>query len=126
MTEVTQVIDNYFSLWNESDPDRRRELISETFTEDASYRGPWLGGTGHEGIETLASELHEHLGEYRFNRVSEIDTHHDFVRYSWEVIPAAGEPLFAAGVDFGVMNPDGRLQSVATFLDVAPVAAGEH
>ena len=126
MTDVNRAIDRYIALWNEPDPERRRELIAQTFTEDASYLGPLLGGDGHAGLAALADNIEEHLGGYRFALTGEIDAHHDRVRYAWEILPPEGAPRFAAGTDFAVIAADGRLQSVTAFLDQAPAEPPPH
>lgn len=126
MTDMTQLVDRYIAIWNETDPIRRRELIAQTFTEDGVHLGPLLNGDGHEGIEAMARNIQEHLPGHRFRRSGEIDAHHDRVRFTWEIFPPEGAPRFAAGVDFGVLAADGRLRSMTAFLDQAPVQAVDH
>ena len=46
MAEIATVVDNYIAAWNESDQERRRSLVSETFTEDARYLDPLVAGEG--------------------------------------------------------------------------------
>jgi hypothetical protein len=36
MDNLTQLIDRYIAMWNETDAERRRTLIAETWTENAS------------------------------------------------------------------------------------------
>ncbi len=79
-----------------------------------------LGGTGHEGIGELAARLQENLGGHRFNRTSDIDRHHDAVRYAWEIVAPDTDSPFAAGIDIGFLDEHGRLKSVTAFLDVFP------
>ena len=126
MTDIAATVESYFALWTEPDPVRRQKLIASTFEEDATYVGPALGGNGHDGIGDLATQLQEPLGGYRFNRTSDVDVHHDRVRYSWEIVPPGSKAPLAAGVDFGVIAPDGRLKSITAFLDLAPAGLGEH
>ena len=123
MTASIPAIDRYIAIWNETDPERRRELIAQTFTDDVVHQGPLFNGDGHEGIDTMARNIQEHLPGYRFERFGEIDAHHDRYRFTWEVLPPEGAPRFAAGTDFGVLAADGRLQTVTVFLDQAPVQA---
>ena len=40
MTEVTTVVDGYIAMWNETDPERRRWIIEQTWTDDGSYVDP--------------------------------------------------------------------------------------
>ena len=123
MTDVDLVIDRYIAIWNETDPARRRDLIAQTWTEDASYLDPLLSGDGRDGIDAMVRGVQERFPGHRFRRTGAIDAHHDRVRFSWE-LAAEGEPPLVAGVDFGVIAPDGRLRAVTGFLDQAPVLQG--
>jgi hypothetical protein len=37
-------------MWNETDPHRRRKLVSEIVTDDARYLDPIMSGNGAEEI----------------------------------------------------------------------------
>ena len=47
------------------------------------------------------------------------------VRFAWE-LAADGQPPLVAGVDFGVLAPDGRLRTITGFLDRVPTGAAGH
>src|SRR5262249_15304402 len=51
MPDVTTVIDGYIAMWNETDPERRRALIAETWTDDGSYVDPHADVDGADGID---------------------------------------------------------------------------
>jgi hypothetical protein len=120
MTDVDSMIDRYIAIWNERDANLRLELISDTWSEDASYLDPLMGGEGHGGINAMVAGIQTQFPGYRFRRTSDVDAHHDRVRFGWELGPEGG-PAFAGGVDFGVVV-DGRLRSITGFLDFAPTA----
>ncbi|MBC8163465.1 MAG: nuclear transport factor 2 family protein, partial [Roseiflexaceae bacterium] len=61
---------------------------------------------------------------YRFRQIGTLDTHHDHVRFSWELAPADG-PAVAAGTDVAIIAPDGRLRTVIGFLDQVPAGIGQ-
>ena len=122
-TEVEQVIGHYFAAWNETDPATRRALIARTWTEDGSYLDPLMSGEGHDGINVMIGGAQAQFPGYRFHRTGELDTHHDRVRFSWE-LGSEGGPALAGGVDFGVVS-DGRLQIITGFLDFTPDVSGE-
>ncbi|MFN8678707.1 MAG: nuclear transport factor 2 family protein [Thermomicrobiales bacterium] len=126
MTDVTAVIDRYFSLWTEPDAARRQDLIAQTFTEDVRYITPQFAVQGHEGIANMAKELGGHLAGYRYLRASTIDAHNDRVRVGWEVIPPEGSVRFAAGVNFCEIAPDGRLSAITGFTDFLAHGEGAH
>ena len=48
-----------------------------------------------------------------------IDAHNGAVRFTWSLGPEAG-PSVVEGVDFGTLAPDGRLGSIAGFIDKMP------
>ena len=52
-----------------------------------------------------------------------VDAHSGHVRFGWHLAPDGG-PALAAGVDFGVIAGDGRLETITGFLDHAPRPAG--
>ena len=123
MPEVHEVVDRYIATWNETDPARRRELIERTWTEDGEYLDPLMAGEGQEGVDAMIEAVQARFPGYRFRRTSEIDAHHDRVRFSWELGPD-GDAALAGGLDFGVIA-DGRLQSITGFLDFAPSPNGK-
>ena len=123
MPEVHEVVDRYIATWNETDPARRRELIGRTWTEDGEYLDPLMAGEGQEGIDAMIESVQAKFPGYRFRRTSEIDAHHDRVRFSWELGPD-GDAALAGGLDFGVIA-DGRLRSITGFLDFAPSPNGQ-
>jgi hypothetical protein len=120
MTDLTSVIDRYFAIWNETDAARRRALIAQTWTDDARYVDPLLSGAGPDGIDAMVQSVQQQFPEHQFRRAGEIDTHNDRVRFAWVLVPDAGAAPLVAGVDFGVVAPDGRLQTVTGFLDQVP------
>jgi hypothetical protein len=123
MPEVHEVVDRYIATWNETDPARRRELIERTWTEDGQYLDPLMAGEGQEGIDIMIEAVQARFPGYRFRRTSEIDAHHDRVRFSWELGPD-GDVALAGGLDVGVIA-DGRLRSITGFLDFAPNPDGQ-
>ena len=122
MTDTISVIDGSIAIWNETDPGQRRDLIARTWTHDASYLDPLMTAEGHDGIDAMVAGVQVQFPGHRFRRTSEVDAHHDRVRFSWELGPEGG-PALAGGLDVGVLV-DGRLASITGFLDAAPAAPG--
>jgi hypothetical protein len=123
MTDVKHVVDRYIAVWNETDAARRRELIAQTWTEDASYLDPLLSGEGHAGIDVMVAGVQTQFPGFRFRRTGEIDAYQDRVLFAWELGPA-NDAALAGGVDFGHLV-DGRLQGITGFLDFAPGPNGK-
>ena len=122
MNDLTDLIDRYIAIWNETDAARRRDLIARTWTEDAAYIDPLMRGQGREGIDTMTQGVQAQFPGLRFRRTSNVDTHNDRVRFAWELGPDGGTAR-AGGIDFGIIV-GGRLQAITGFLDFAPKPAG--
>jgi SnoaL-like domain len=118
MSSMTDLIDRYIAVWNETDAGRRRALIARTWAENASYLDPAIAGEGRAGIDAMIQAVQERYPGYRFRRTSDVDSHHDRVRFTWEFAPEGG-PVFVSGVDFGIVA-DQRLQAITGFFETMP------
>ncbi|MBV9791249.1 MAG: nuclear transport factor 2 family protein [Chloroflexi bacterium] len=122
MSQSSELIDRYFAVWNERDTARRRDLIAQTWAEDASYLDPLMQGQSHAGIDSMVQGVQQQFAGHHFRQLGAVDAHNDRLRFSWELISDDG-PVVVAGTDFGVVAADGRLQSVTGFLDQVPATA---
>ncbi len=123
MNNLTDLIDRYIAMWNETDGERRREIIARVWTRNASYVDPVLQGEGQAEIDAMVKSVQERFPGHKFRRTSAIDMHHDRVRFGWELGPEGGDPV-VIGTDFGVVAGGERLQTVTGFFDrVAQPAA---
>jgi hypothetical protein len=117
---VNELVVRYIAVWNERDPARRRQLISETWVEDGTYADPHRRGAGHDGIDAMIAKAQEQFPGYQLRLVSGIEAHNGYARFSWAAGGQEHAPLYLAGTDFFVMASDGRLKSVTGFVDAAP------
>ena len=96
------------------------------FKKSASVVGEVIGKFHPHGdaaiYDAMVAAVHERFPGYHFRRIGEIDRHHDRLRFAWELAPEGG-PVFAGGVDFGVVAADGRLKTITGFIDHAPGTA---
>ena len=117
MPQIAAVVDNYIAMWNETAPERRRAIIAETWTDDARYLDPVMSGEGADGIDAMVAAAQQQFPGHRFELTQGPDAHNDRVRFAWKLVgPQNGTPV-AAGVDFGTVAADGRLQAVTGFLE---------
>jgi hypothetical protein len=122
MGKLSDLIDRFIATWNETDAERRRDLIARTWTEDGTFLDPLTRGEGRDGIDAVIRGVQAQFPGMLVRRTSNIDAHNDRVRFAWELGPEGG-PALAGGVDFGVIAGD-RLQTITGFLDFAPKQAG--
>jgi hypothetical protein len=118
MTDATEIAHRYIETWNETDAGRRRALLAELFTEDATFVDPLLQGDGVDGVNTVMGQVQERFAGYRFTLVGQPDGFSDYVRLSWALGPEGGEAPIK-GTDFVVVD-QGRLKSVTGFFDQLP------
>jgi hypothetical protein len=121
MTDTTALVDDYLAAWNEPDPERRRALVSRTYSDDATYVDPLMDGRGHHGIDAMIAGAQAAYPGHRFELAGAPDAHHDAVRFSWHLVPDGGAPV-ALGIDFATVGSDGRLRSVTGFLESLPAS----
>jgi hypothetical protein len=115
-TSIEQVVDGYFTMWNELDAMRRRDVIATTWSNDARYVDPMFAADSRDGLDALVEGVHQQFPGHKFRLAGSIDAHHDCARWGWELAPMDGGAPVAAGVDFALLAPDGRLQLVTGFF----------
>jgi hypothetical protein len=115
-TEVTGIVDAYVASWNESDPAKRTAFVEQAWAPEARYVDPLLDLTGHADLGTLKPLLDQHYPGHSIKRTSDVDAHHNVVRFGWELTGPDGAAV-ATGIDVGVLADDGRLQGIAGFFD---------
>jgi hypothetical protein len=116
MNTLTDLIDRYIATWNEADAVRRQDLIARTWAEGASYVDPMLQSEGRDGIDSMIVSVQERFPGHRFRRTGDVESHHDRVRFTWDLVPEEG-PAVVNGTDFGVVTLDNRLQAITGFFD---------
>ncbi len=119
--DVTATVDAYFAMWNEEDAAARAKHIAEAWTNDGRYSDPARDAKGHTALSEMVSEARPHFPGHTVKRSSGIDAHHEHVRFAWEVVgPDGSVPV--AGIDVGVLAPDGKLREITGFFGQLPTS----
>lgn len=114
---LQEVIDCYFAMWNERSAHRRRSLIEQTWTPQASYIEQLMAVEGYGALEAGVAAMQARFRGFTLRPVGELQSHHSRVRWSWELIGDGDEMPVAVGTNIGVLAADGRLSSVIGFFD---------
>jgi len=122
MTDFNALADRYIAMWNETDAQRRRDLIAKLWTDNAKYVDPLMSGDGPAGIDAMVQGVQQRFPGHRFSLTSKVDGHNDRLRFGWALGDGKSPPL-VAGIDIGVVAADGRLQSITGFIDQMPAPA---
>ncbi len=119
MSNPDAIAETYLAVWNDADGARRRERLSQAWRDDARYVDPMMRAEGRTGIADMIEGAREKFPGLGFSLAGRPDGHGDFVRFSWLLGPAGGEPV-AGGTDVVKLDADGRIAEVVGFLDRAP------
>jgi hypothetical protein len=120
MTDITETVDTYLAMWNEEDAAKRAELIETAWAPDGRYVDPVQEADGHAALSAMVDAIGAHYPGQQFRRTTEVDTHHDEVRFGWELGVPGGD-VTVAGIDVGILAADGRLQRITGFFgELAP------
>ncbi|HEV8616974.1 MAG TPA: nuclear transport factor 2 family protein [Methylomirabilota bacterium] len=122
MSDLTDLVDTYLAMWNETDPEKRRQHIERAWARDGRYVDPLIEAEGHAALGEMVTGVQVKFPGHRFRRTSGIDTHHDHLRFGWELVAPDGS-IVVAGLDVGTLTADGRLRGITGFFGEIPVAA---
>jgi SnoaL-like domain len=122
MSDITATIDTYLEAYGEADAARRIELIEQVWAADGQLVDPPLDAAGHDAISNMAAAVQGQFPGHRFRRSTDVDAHHGFARYGWELVASDGT-VAVSGVDIAELD-DARLQRVIGFFgDLPPKGA---
>ncbi len=117
--ELNELIAAYIGAWSEPDRVRRQQLLDRVWTAEGTYTDP----TAHvEGREALVDHIDKFFKQFpgaRLALTSDIDTHHQKLRFTWRMLLADGS-VFVEGTDFGELSADGRLERIVGFFERPP------
>ena len=119
----TQTVDTYLSMWNQEDASARAATIASAWAEDGRYVDPLQEARGYDALSQMVAGIHTQFPGHRFRRTSEVDAHHEQLRFGWELVAPDGS-VTVAGVDVGTLANDGRLAVIAGFFGPLPELAG--
>jgi hypothetical protein len=120
MQDPQTVVAQYLETFNETNADRRRELVDALYTADCTYTDPHVDLQGTEQIDGFIAQTQERFPGFTFALGGPIDAHHDQARFTWHAGPADA-PEDYVGFDV-IVAEDGRIRNVYGFMDAAPAA----
>jgi hypothetical protein len=123
---MSDLVDRYLAVWNETDAGRRRALITATFTPGCRYVDPLTDVHGTEALDAAIGAAQQQLGALfpgePLRPLGAAETHHDVARFRWGVGRAEGAEAAVIGFDVLVVDEQGLVSSVAGFFDRFPTA----
>ncbi|MFT4572597.1 MAG: hypothetical protein ACI8TX_002953 [Hyphomicrobiaceae bacterium] len=102
------------AAWNERDPEKIRGHLELALAPEVEFCDPQHHVTGLDRFETMVREFRAGIPDARCAHTSELDAHHNRVRYSWGVYD--GENLLVPGFDVVTFADDGRVLRIDGFF----------
>ena len=109
MLDAQALADRYVAAWNESDAASRSSAIAALWAPDA------LGDKGARGCGALGKRIlgspERNGGEtgIRYRAAPTARVRGDVVTFRWEMMLGDGETVLASGLEFLIVDDDGRI-----------------
>lgn len=84
--DMPEALVAYWTAWNESDLDRVAAHLRAAATDDVVWNDPRDSFVGIDELRAAIQRLRTSKPDYRFVITSEIDCHHDRLRYRWDMM----------------------------------------
>ena len=127
MDNAQHLADRYAAVWNESDAERRRRAIADLWVPDGRHYVGTREACGYAALETRITGSYEKNvrdGGHRFRATPDARALRDVVTFHWEMLPADSERVVATGLEFLILDNEGRILLDYQFvLPRAPVPA---
>jgi hypothetical protein len=124
-------------MWNEEDPDARSAAVRELWAQDGAhvlqppqemlgeaarigFINPILEARGHHALEARVTRAYEEFvaaGEFRFRPRDDAMQIGDVIKFGWEMVPAAGGDVAATGLEFLLLDTQGRIRCDYQFIE---------
>ncbi|MDJ0769348.1 MAG: nuclear transport factor 2 family protein [Ilumatobacter sp.] len=109
------MIDGYFRCWNTTDDRTRAAAVAATWSPEATSTDPVAAVRGHDELTAMFAGFHDTYPGHSFRQVGAPDTHHQLVRWGWEMVDPSGAVVLD-GIDVAVLTDDGRISGLAGFF----------
>jgi hypothetical protein len=118
MTEAEKLAELYIAVWNETDPQKRREMIAKLWVADGVHYVGSREVQGYDALEQRIAGSHEKNvrdGGYRFE-ASAVRALRDAVTLDWDMVPATGGDVASSGRDIFIVDADHRILTDYQFI----------
>jgi len=122
MPTLSVAVDTHLKAYCEPDPATRAELLAAVWAPTGALFDPPFEGEGLDAIAAMTDVVLTHYAGHTFRRTTDIDAHHTFARYGWELVAPDGTAA-VTGTDIVEIDAEGRLTRIVGFFGPLPNAA---
>lgn len=119
MADVTEIVKTYCAAWSETDMEARAALLETAWADDGVYEDPMGRADGRTALIKHIGAVQSQFPGAVIEPTSGVDHHNSVLRFNWHMRMPDGS-VGVAGVDFGTLAEDGRLQSITGFFGPVP------
>lgn len=122
-TNIAELADRYVALWNLTDAGARRDTIASLWVPQGEHCVRTLQAKSYEALEQRVASSHEKNvrdNGFRFIATGDAQPLRDTVMFHWQMVPAAGGPVAAVGLEFLLLAEDGRIAIDYQFILPTP------
>lgn len=112
MLDAQTLADRYVAVWNEADANNRRAAVAALWVPDGQHYVAGREARGYEALEERIRGSHEKNvrdNGNRFRAARDARRLRDVVTFHWEMLRADGATVLATGLEFLIIDDDGRV-----------------
>ncbi len=112
MLDPQTLADRYVAVWNERDEARRRDAIAALWVPDGQHFVEGREARGYEALEKRIRGSHERNVRddgNRFRAAPGARRLRNVVTFYWEMLPANADKVLVRGLEFLILNEEGRI-----------------
>lgn len=120
MSGVEELVQSFVSVWNETDPQRRREMVRSLWLTDGRHLMGTHDVEGHEALEqrVAASNRRNVVDKnFVFRPATGIQTLPGVVKFRWDMARCDTGEVVSAGVGFLTLDQAGRIKCDYLFTE---------
>ena len=112
MNAAQSIADRYVAVWNERDPEARRQAIRALWAPDALHYVDTREARGYDALEQRIIGSHNRLvrdAGNQFRAVHNAQALRNVVTFNWDMMSPEGGKVLAVGLQFLTIDENGRI-----------------
>jgi hypothetical protein len=117
--DAQRLADCYVAIWNETDTQARRRAIAELWAPEGVHYVDTREARGYGALEKRIAGSHEKNvrdAGHRFRAAKGARALRNAVTFFWEMLPADSEKVVATGLEFLIIDAEGRILADYQFV----------
>lgn len=120
MSDVEELVQSFIGVWNETDPQRRREIVRSLWRTDGRHLMGVHDVEGHEALEQRVASSNQRSvvdKNYVFRPATDIQALPGVVKFRWDMARRDTGEVAAAGVGFLTLDQERRIRCDYLFTE---------